>query len=95
SPSDLLPLNGGYGACGWQIQNGDHAVALGPVHWDSESYCGHTITAQYKGKSVTATVADLCPGCAGDHIDLTSSAMAVIDSSYINDRVITVNWHFN
>ncbi|KAJ7898654.1 hypothetical protein B0H14DRAFT_3424448 [Mycena olivaceomarginata] len=30
--------NGNYGACGWMINNGDMAVALGPDHWDSGAH---------------------------------------------------------
>ena len=32
--------NGGVGACGWPIQNGDNAVALGPTLYGNGELCG-------------------------------------------------------
>lgn len=47
------------------------------------------------GQSITVTVADLCPDCQGDNgIDLSEAAMALLDSNYVQDGVITVNWAF-
>ncbi|KAJ7879395.1 RlpA-like double-psi beta-barrel-protein domain-containing protein-containing protein, partial [Mycena leptocephala] len=87
--------DGGFGACGWQIQNSDFAVALGEAHYDGGSHCGSTVTVQYNGNTINVVVADLCPGCQGtDGIDLTSGAMAALDPNYINDGAISVTWSF-
>ncbi|KAJ6452682.1 RlpA-like double-psi beta-barrel-protein domain-containing protein-containing protein [Mycena vitilis] len=84
--------NGGFGACGNTLQNTDFIVALGPAFYNAGAHCGQTLT----GKSIVVTVQDLCPGCQGTNgIDLSESAMAALDSNYIFDGVITVNWSFN
>ncbi|KAL1697424.1 Non-catalytic module family EXPN protein [Schizophyllum commune] len=58
--------NGGYGACGQPLQNGDMIVAL-----SADQYLGG---ANYAGRSVTVTVRDLCPGCGVNGLDLSSGA---------------------
>ncbi|KAF8182472.1 RlpA-like double-psi beta-barrel-protein domain-containing protein-containing protein, partial [Mycena galopus ATCC 62051] len=84
---------GGFGACGWVIQNTDFVVALGPDTYAGGSHCGQTINVQYNGITINVQVADLCPGCQGANgIDLSSSAMAAIDPNYVNDGKVTVNW---
>ncbi|KAF8179953.1 hypothetical protein K438DRAFT_1505683, partial [Mycena galopus ATCC 62051] len=74
--------NGGYGACGWTIQNGDMAVAMGEGNWDNGAHCGAAMTVGYSGpggSTIQVTVADLCPGCQGANgIDLTQGAMAAM-----------------
>ncbi|KAJ7675590.1 hypothetical protein DFH06DRAFT_1317756 [Mycena polygramma] len=98
--------NGGFGACGNTLQNTDFIVALtafkAPGGTDRHSLCRRgsaqlkTLTVSYQGKSIVVTVQDLCPGCQGTNgIDLSESAMAALDSNYIFDGVITVNWSFN
>ncbi|KAJ7089020.1 RlpA-like double-psi beta-barrel-protein domain-containing protein-containing protein, partial [Mycena crocata] len=86
---------GGFGSCGWQIQNSDFIVALGEGHYDNGAHCGQTINVEYNGRSISLTVADRCPGCQGDNgIDLSEGAMAALDGNYLNDGVINVNWSF-
>ncbi|KAK7018354.1 RlpA-like double-psi beta-barrel-protein domain-containing protein-containing protein [Favolaschia claudopus] len=85
--------NGGTGACGSVLQNSDFIVALGSGHYDGGAHCGKTVTVTYQGRTISVTVADLCPGCQGANgIDLSEGAMAALDSNYINDGVITVQW---
>ncbi|KAJ7058346.1 hypothetical protein C8F01DRAFT_990529, partial [Mycena amicta] len=80
--------DGGFGACGSPLQNGDYIVALGAGHWDAGSHCD-------QGKSVQVVVQDLCPGCQGaDGIDLSEGVMAALDANYIFDGVIEVVWGF-
>ncbi|KAF8179966.1 hypothetical protein K438DRAFT_1543637, partial [Mycena galopus ATCC 62051] len=74
--------NGGTGACGGTIQNGDMAVAIGQDNWDNGAHCGATMTvtckpfpANHGGTTIYVTVEDLCPGCQGSNgIDLTQGA---------------------
>ncbi|KAJ7737413.1 Non-catalytic module family EXPN protein [Mycena maculata] len=80
--------DGGFGACGTQLQNSDFAVALSEDTWES-------ITVDYNGASVTVTVEDLCPGCSGDNIGLVEAAMAALDANYVNDGIIPVTWFFD
>ncbi|KAJ7737412.1 RlpA-like double-psi beta-barrel-protein domain-containing protein-containing protein [Mycena maculata] len=87
--------DGGFGACGTQLQNSDFAVALSEDTWDGGAHCGESITVDYNGASVIVTVEDLCPGCSGDNIDLVEAAMAALDSNYVNDGIIPVTWFFD
>ncbi|RDX44878.1 barwin-like endoglucanase [Lentinus brumalis] len=84
--------NGGLGACGSPIQNSDFAVALSSSQYSGGSNCGRRISVQYQGKSVQATVRDLCPGCASGSIDLTSSAFQQLAS--LDAGRIQVTWNF-
>ncbi|KAJ6560560.1 RlpA-like double-psi beta-barrel-protein domain-containing protein-containing protein, partial [Mycena vulgaris] len=87
--------NGGTGACGWNINNGDMVVALKTRVYASGAHCGDLITATYNGHSITVEVADLCPGCQGTHgIDLTEGAMAALDANYVAHGVDSVTWSF-
>ncbi|KAJ6479600.1 hypothetical protein C8R45DRAFT_762077, partial [Mycena sanguinolenta] len=67
--------NGGYGACGWPLQNSGMTVAIGPDNWDGGAHCGETMTVTYKGTTICLTIADLCPGCQGNEIYLPEGAM--------------------
>ncbi|KAF7361000.1 Non-Catalytic module family EXPN protein [Mycena sanguinolenta] len=77
--------DGGFGACGWPIQTSDMAVAIGIDHWDGGSHCGATMTVTYQGATVEAIVADQCPTCGTNGVDLTQDALATIDP----------NWHLH
>ncbi|KAF8124262.1 RlpA-like double-psi beta-barrel-protein domain-containing protein-containing protein, partial [Mycena galopus ATCC 62051] len=88
--------NGGTGACGGTIQNGDMAVAIGQDNWDNGAHCGATMTVTYGGTTIYVTVEDLCPGCQGSNgIDLTQGAFAAMDPNWANDGVDTVTWSTN
>ncbi|KAJ7095643.1 RlpA-like double-psi beta-barrel-protein domain-containing protein-containing protein, partial [Mycena epipterygia] len=97
--------DGGFGACGTQLQNSDFIVALPESQYDNGAHCGQTVNVEcklllfrpkhYQGNTIQVTVEDLCPGCQGeDGIDLAEGAMAALDSNYVNDGEITVNWSF-
>ncbi|KAJ7095642.1 RlpA-like double-psi beta-barrel-protein domain-containing protein-containing protein, partial [Mycena epipterygia] len=71
--------DGGFGACGTQLQNSDFIVALPESQYDNGAHCGQTVNVEYQGNSIQVTVADLCPGCQGeDGIDLAEGAMAAL-----------------
>ncbi|KAF2490899.1 hypothetical protein BU16DRAFT_543192 [Lophium mytilinum] len=75
---------GGYGACGFLIQNSDHVVAIAHDTWDSKGtmsngnpWCGQKIMILNKvtGKTWPATIGDKCMGtdalpCTGGNLDL-------------------------
>lgn len=76
---------GGFGACGTQLYDTDMVVALAAATWGQSTYdvmtgeatnpwCGQKITVEYKGNQIEATIMDLCPGCAGQDIDLSLAA---------------------
>ncbi|KAI0685334.1 RlpA-like double-psi beta-barrel-protein domain-containing protein-containing protein [Cerioporus squamosus] len=84
--------NGGLGACGSPIQNSDFAVALSSSQYSGGANCGRRINVQYQGKSVVATVRDLCPGCASGSIDLTSGAFQQLANLDLGR--IQVTWNY-
>ncbi|KAJ6619391.1 RlpA-like double-psi beta-barrel-protein domain-containing protein-containing protein [Mycena sp. CBHHK59/15] len=87
--------NGGFGACGNPLGNGDLVVALSPSQYASGTRCGQRINVSYNGKGVSLVVADLCPGCQGANgIDLTEGVMALLEPNYIALGKITVDWAF-
>ncbi|KAF7343599.1 hypothetical protein MSAN_01980400 [Mycena sanguinolenta] len=89
--------DGGIGACGNALQNGDFIVALGTDTWDGGAHCGQTVDVQYQGTSIQVTVQDLCEGCASrgaNGLDLSQGAMAALDPNYVNDGIISVVWSF-
>ncbi|KAF9029439.1 riboflavine-aldehyde-forming enzyme [Hymenopellis radicata] len=84
--------NGGFGACGQPLQNSDHVVALASAQYSNGANCGRQIQVTYNGNSVTARVADLCPGCSSGDVDLTSSAFQVLAPLALGR--IPVTWNY-
>ncbi|KAF8180000.1 hypothetical protein K438DRAFT_1603262, partial [Mycena galopus ATCC 62051] len=85
--------NGGTGACGDTIQNGDMVVAIGQgnLSMDNGAHCGATMTVTCKHTTIYVTVEDLLPGCPGSNgVDLTQGAFAAMDPNWANDGVDTV-----
>lgn len=85
----INPLTGALGACGTNLYPTDMVVALAASAWGASTYdtmtgaatnpwCGKKINIEYNGKSVPATIMDLCPGCSGHDIDLSDAAWAAI-----------------
>ncbi|KAK0497531.1 riboflavine-aldehyde-forming enzyme [Armillaria luteobubalina] len=84
--------NGGYGACGTPLQNSDHIVALSSNQYAGGVHCGKHISVNYNGKSVDATIGDLCPGCGTNGIDLSSSAFQVLAPLDVGRMQVTWNY---
>lgn len=85
----INPLTGALGACGEPMYATDMYVALAAPAWGASTYdtmtgkatnkwCGQKVRIEYGGKSVDATIMDMCPGCAGHDIDLSDAAWAAI-----------------
>lgn len=77
--------NGGFGACGTVLHDTDMIVALAKPAWGESTYdvmtgeatnpwCGQKIQVEYEGRQIVATIMDMCPGCAGNDIDLSLAA---------------------
>ncbi|KAF1358369.1 hypothetical protein EJ07DRAFT_125341, partial [Lizonia empirigonia] len=77
------------GACGKALYATDMVVALAADAWGASTYdtmtgaatnpwCGKKINIEYNGKTVSATIMDMCPGCSGHDIDLSDAAWAAI-----------------
>ncbi|KAK7033919.1 hypothetical protein VNI00_012543 [Paramarasmius palmivorus] len=83
---------GNYGACGAKNQNSDLVVALPKGKYANGSNCRKHINVHYKNKVVDVTVADLCPGCGPNDIDLTEGAFRKLANLDVGR--IKVNWDF-
>jgi hypothetical protein len=57
-------------------------------------YCGKTITIEYNGKRIVATVVDKCMGCYDYSIDLSIDAFNSLGIDLKIGRV-TGTWYFN
>jgi len=86
---------GGYGACGWTIQDSDPTVALAYGMMGEQSngnpWCGKKISILHDGVTHTATIGDKCMGCQGQSIDLTSGLWAIVAPD-VNGRAHNVDW---
>ena len=91
SATFYLP-NHGIGHCGWPINNMDWAVALPNSHYDGGAHCGKGIVVHHKGKTLTGIVADSCPGCADNQLDLDEGFFDQFDLESVGR--INVDWHF-
>ncbi|CAO1620389.1 unnamed protein product [Jaminaea pallidilutea] len=63
--------NGNPGSCGQYHGDNDWIVAVSADHHDS-SNCGKTITIEYNGQQRVATIADTCPGCGYNDLDMST-----------------------
>ncbi|KAL8287065.1 hypothetical protein RQP46_004071 [Phenoliferia psychrophenolica] len=85
---------GGTGACGSVNVDSAKIVALQTAMYASD-LCGKTvvITNTANGKSVTATVADECPGClTSESLDLSTGAFDSIGDE--DTGVLSITWYF-
>ncbi|GAA6058515.1 hypothetical protein JCM10212_006954 [Sporobolomyces blumeae] len=82
------------GSCG-QV-NGDYSmiVAMNAPMVDGGSHCGQWVNIKNtaNGKTVTAKVADTCPGCAYGSLDLSLGAFDAIGSR--DTGVLPITWSF-
>jgi hypothetical protein len=85
----INPVDGALGACGEPMLPTELTVALAQPAWGASTYdvmtgkatnkwCGQKIRIEYNGKSVDATIMDMCPGCAGHDIDLSDATWDAI-----------------
>ncbi|GAA5954489.1 hypothetical protein JCM8115_004607 [Rhodotorula mucilaginosa] len=87
--------DGNAGACGTTHQDSDRILALQTEMYGSGQDCGRTVTITNtsNGKSVTATVADECPGCSSSaSLDLSTGTFDAIASEDTGEVPIT--WSF-
>ncbi|KAI0071194.1 hypothetical protein K474DRAFT_1669265 [Panus rudis PR-1116 ss-1] len=72
------------GACGHTNTEDDFIVAIasnvfqkalgGEKNPNNNPICNKKLTAKFKGKSVSVTIVDECPGCGTDGLDLSPAA---------------------
>ncbi|GAA5990653.1 hypothetical protein JCM10908_003172 [Rhodotorula pacifica] len=88
--------DGNAGACGTTHADSDKIVAVQTEMYGSGGFCGKTvvITNTDNGKSVTATVADECPGCSSSaSLDLSTGTFDAIASEDTGEVPITWTKH--
>ncbi|KAI0098698.1 hypothetical protein GGR51DRAFT_424388 [Nemania sp. FL0031] len=107
---DITYYTLGLGACGYDDSGVDlskHIVALSHVDWynrgsgtslglnmPNHPWCDQTITISAGGKSTTALVHDICPGCAEGSIDVSESVFEALFGSLDGGRE-SASWSFN
>ncbi|KAK8135964.1 hypothetical protein PG984_003904 [Apiospora sp. TS-2023a] len=85
--------NPGLGSCGLTNSDGDAVVALSPSQYaDHPDACGKNIVINYGGKTAIAKVADKCPGCAPESIDVSPSIFQSLES--LDAGRVQVSWSF-
>ncbi|EKC98822.1 hypothetical protein A1Q2_06869 [Trichosporon asahii var. asahii CBS 8904] len=85
----------GLGACGNYNSDSEWVVAMNHVEWDGGSHCGRMvqITAN-TGKTATARIVDLCPGCGVGSLDLSRPVFEAISNDGLTPGVIPISWQF-
>lgn len=85
----------GLGACGNYNSDSEWVVAMNHVEWDGGSPCGRMvqITAS-TGKTATAKVVDLCPGCGVGSLDLSRPVFEAISNNGLTPGVIPISWQY-
>jgi len=59
----------------------DMIVALPEADWDDGAHCGKTISITHStnGKTHSATVADMCPGCGSGSLDMSPALFTALN----------------
>lgn len=95
---------GAFGACSTELNDDMMIVALeanmmGVSTYNSNGeatnqYCGKKIIIDYNGKKTPATIADKCPGCPPNGIDLTRALWAEVVGPNDPGSKLPVKWSF-
>lgn len=96
---DITFYEAGLGACGETTDGSvDKVVALPHEFMGTQSngnpFCGKTVTINYKGATVQATVVDKCMGCVGRDLDLSNAAFDGLGIAESVGRT-QADWYFN
>merc|ERR1711977_770315 len=84
---------GNPGACGNYNQDSAYIVALDYRMYSGGSHCGQQVRINSGGRSITATVADLCPSCASSgSLDLSVATFQALGS--LGQGVLPISWSF-
>ncbi|KAL7342359.1 RlpA-like double-psi beta-barrel-protein domain-containing protein-containing protein, partial [Rhodotorula toruloides] len=84
---------GNPGSCGTVHSDSDYIVAVNAAQMNS-GWCGKTVSIRNTatGASITATVADTCPGCGYGSLDLSTGAFNALGSE--SQGVLPISWGF-
>jgi len=85
-------FQGGEGACGQVHADSDFIVALSGAIFSS-SLCGQQVQiANTQNQTVTTTIADECPSCKAQSLDLSVGAFNQIDSGHPGAGAVPIQW---
>ncbi|MCJ1462894.1 hypothetical protein MMC07_001498 [Pseudocyphellaria aurata] len=99
--------NNAPGSCGTVHKDSDYIAALS-TYWQGTSYppayCGRQIRITNTGggqsnngvgKQITVTVADTCPGCTENHLDLSHGAFQALTGGNLDPPgTFNIDWNF-
>ncbi|KAH9042234.1 hypothetical protein EDB85DRAFT_1241382 [Lactarius pseudohatsudake] len=91
----LYDIDVGITACGGEYKPSAFVVALNGAMFGGGypgPHCGKTIVLTANGKTTTATIVDMCPGCPYGGLDLTRGLFHFLDDSGIEE--MQGSWHF-
>ncbi|KAK4700653.1 hypothetical protein P7C70_g5590, partial [Phenoliferia sp. Uapishka_3] len=84
---------GAAGACGNVNSDSAYIVAIDVAMWNGGAYCGKQVSITGNGNTITATVADQCPGCSSSgSLDLSVGAFNALGSE--SAGVYAITWSF-
>lgn len=82
----------GLGACGRVNSGSDFVVAMNAAQYAGGAHCFQTITITANGKTTSAQVVDLCPGCPFAGLDLSRGLFNFFASESVG--VLQGSWNF-
>merc|ERR1712093_643645 len=84
---------GAAGSCGNYASDSDYVVAVNAAQMNS-GWCGRTVNIKNtaNGKTISAKVADTCPGCSYGSLDLSMGAFGAIGN--YDTGVLSISWGF-
>ncbi|WPG99978.1 Hypothetical protein R9X50_00280200 [Acrodontium crateriforme] len=98
--------DGNAGSCGQYHSDSDYIVAISEqAPFTYNAHCGQTVTITNmgggdnnygNGKTITATVADTCPECDPNHLDLSEGAFKALTGGQLDPPgEFNIRWHLN
>lgn len=86
---------GAAGSCGNVNSDSAFIVAVNAAQVNGGSHCGQTVQIKntQNGRTITAKVADTCPGCSYGSLDLSMGAFGALGD--YDQGVLPITWSFN
>ena len=88
------------GNCGWWSTNADHIVALNTIQYGStdkkSEHCGRLvrIVNENNKKVIHAVVADSCPTCEPNSLDLSKGLFSILADGDLDLGIFPISWSF-
>ncbi|KAK1925923.1 RlpA-like double-psi beta-barrel-protein domain-containing protein-containing protein, partial [Papiliotrema laurentii] len=85
----------GLGACGWTNSDSEYVVAMNAPQYSSGT-CGQNIqiTNPSTGKTQTAKIVDLCPGCSNGDLDMSPTLFSYLNDGNMDAGVFQMTWSY-